>query len=93
MTRVPTIASVAAVLPRLTHSYSVGYGDRSPAEERPGMRVVCILMISLGVSFIFPLLSSGVEFLSSVVMRRAREALARAFPVTYVDVDGDGEFD
>ena len=50
-------------------------------------------MIVLGIMFIFPLLTSGVEFLSGVVTRVGRDLVGKLFPVVYVDVDGDGEED
>lgn len=70
---------------------TVGYGDFSPST--PGMQVLAIFMIFLGVSFIFPLLATGVEFLSHEFTGLGRRAIGRMFPLTYVDVNGDGEVD
>ena len=59
----------------------------------PGLRAVAVIMIVLGIMFVFPLLTSGVEFLSGVVTRAGRNLIEQLFPLTYVDVDGDGEDD
>ena len=70
---------------------TVGYGECSPGS--PGTRVAAIIMIFIGIGFIFPLLSSGVVGIDKYVTSRGRDAMERAFPQTHVDIDGSGTTD
>ena len=69
----------------------VGYGDYSPSTV--GMRYVAIFMIFLGIMFIFPLLTSGVAFLSGVVTHAGRLLVEKIIPTAHVDLNGDGQMD
>ena len=70
---------------------TVGYGDISGTQ--PWTKVLSCIMMITGVVLVFPLMGSGVEYLTKKVTGPGRNFLERTFPRTHIDIDGDGESD
>ena len=74
---------------------TVGYGDLTPST--PGTKAFTALWIFVGVTIIFTQIYACFGSLIVPITRRGRDILeigvARAFPRTFVDIDGDGEAD
>ena len=102
---IPAAPRVARPLPalRTTHprshacpalssrAFAVGYGDLSPTTGES--RGVTIVMIFVGVVFVFSQVGSALGMVISPITSWGRNLLDRLFPRKLVDIDGDGEAD
>ena len=70
---------------------TVGYGDLSP--EGVGLQVFTIVMIFVGIAFVFRSLSHMMGRLTGPLTARGRVWLEVFLPEEHVDIDGDGEAD
>ena len=66
----------------------VGYGDLSP--EGAPMQAFTVVMIFVGVCFVFSQITAWIGALTGPLTARARQSLDRLFPEDLVDIDGDG---
>ena len=70
---------------------TVGYGDLSPSSD--GSRAFTLLMIFVGIVFIFSACATLISDITDPITRKGRQFLERMMPQVAVDLDGDGDTD
>lgn len=70
---------------------TVGYGDFSPSTD--GTRAFTLVMIFIGVGFIFPMVAGTTNMFFAPITAKGRVLLDHVFPPQYIDIDEDGGTD